>query len=46
MPVSLLDSQLAALQPPGIDEALKLDVDMPLEAMAGAPLDYLKGLQQ
>ena len=42
MPVSLLDSQLAALQPPGIDEALKLDVDLPL----GATLDYLKGLQQ
>ena len=33
MPASLLDSQLAALEPPGPDErALRVDVSMPFDA--------------
>jgi gluconokinase len=31
MPVSLLDSQLATLEPPGPDEALTLPMDMPID---------------
>ncbi len=33
MPLSLLDSQLAALEPPGPDEALTIDIDQPLAAI-------------
>lgn len=33
MPLSLLDSQFAALEPPGQDEALRVDIDQPLEAL-------------
>jgi gluconokinase len=33
MPLSLLDSQFAALEPPGPDEALRVDIDQPLEAL-------------
>jgi gluconokinase len=36
MPASLLDSQFAALEPPGPDEALALDIDQPLEALIAA----------
>lgn len=33
MPLSLLDSQFAALEPPGPDEALTIDIDQPLTAI-------------
>ncbi|NUB45602.1 gluconokinase [Fertoebacter nigrum] len=33
MPLSLLDSQFAALEPPGPDEALRMDIDQPLDAL-------------
>ena len=33
MPLALLDSQLAALEPPGPDEAITVDIDQPLERM-------------
>jgi gluconokinase len=36
MPPSLLDSQFAALEPPGPDEALTLDIDQPLDALIAA----------
>ena len=42
MPPSLLDSQFAALEPPGPDEAIAIDIDQPLDAIvseAAAGLD-------
>jgi len=33
MPLALLDSQFAALEPPGRDEALTIDIDQPLSAI-------------
>jgi gluconokinase len=36
MPSSLLDSQFAALEPPGPDEALAIDIDQPLAAIITA----------
>ncbi len=36
MPTSLLDSQFAALEPPGPGEALVLDIDQPLDAIIAA----------
>jgi len=36
MPVSLLDSQFAALEPPGPDEALTVDIDQPLAVLVAA----------
>lgn len=36
MPPSLLDSQFAALEPPGPDEALTIDIDQPLSAIISA----------
>lgn len=36
MPPSLLDSQFAALEVPGPDEALAIDIDQPLEAIVTA----------
>lgn len=36
MPPSLLDSQFAALDPPGPDEALTIDIDQPLSAIISA----------
>jgi gluconokinase len=41
MPSSLLDSQFAALEPPGPDEALALDIDQPLEAIIIAAAEGL-----
>lgn len=43
MPVSLLDSQLATLEPPGPDEALTIDIAGSPAAMLDGALDYLKG---
>lgn len=36
MPPSLLDSQFAALEPPGPDEALAVDINQPLDAIISA----------
>jgi gluconokinase len=38
MPVSLLDSQLATLEPPGPDEALTLPMDMPIDQLVDAAI--------
>lgn len=43
MPASLLDSQFAALEPPGPDEALSIGIDQPLGAMVDAIADHLQG---
>jgi gluconokinase len=43
MPPSLLDSQFAALEAPGPDEALAIDIDQPLPAMIDAIANYLQG---
>lgn len=43
MPLSLLDSQLAALESPGLDEALTIDIDQPLAAIIATAA---KGLRQ
>ena len=43
MPASLLDSQFAALEPPGPDEAaVTVDIDQPVEVVVS---DILRGLQ-
>lgn len=42
MPVTLLDSQLATLEAPGADEALTLEVTMPLDVMVDSVIDYLE----
>lgn len=36
MPVTLLDSQFATLEPPGPDEALRVDIDQPLALIVAA----------
>ena len=41
MPVSLLDSQFAALEPPGPDEALTVNIDGAVDDMVTAILPYL-----
>ena len=42
MPASLLDSQFAALEPPGDDEdAISVDIDMPLERIIEAIVEML-----
>lgn len=46
MPVSLLDSQLATLEPPSAEEALSLDISMAPDVILGAALDYVKGSPQ
>jgi gluconokinase len=43
MPLSLLDSQIAALEPPGPNEALTIDIDQPLAAIIAIAA---KGLRQ
>lgn len=43
MPLSLLDSQFAALEPPGLNEALTIDIDQPLAAIVATAA---KGLRQ
>ena len=45
MPTSLLDSQFAALEPPGPDEAITVDIDRPLEAIADAIVTALEARQ-
>lgn len=42
MPTSLLDSQFAALEPPGPDEAITVDIDQPLPAITEAILTRLE----
>jgi gluconokinase len=41
MPPSLLDSQFAALEAPGPDEALAIDIDQPLDAIISAAAEGL-----
>lgn len=41
MPSSLLDSQFAALEPPGPEEALAIDIDQPLAAIITAAAEGL-----
>lgn len=43
MPAALLDSQFAALEPPGPDEALTLDVAMPVDRIAAEAAAWLRG---
>ena len=45
MPLSLLDSQFATLEMPGPDEALTLDIALPLDTLLETAFDYLKGNQ-
>ena len=46
MPVSLLDSQFAALEPPGPDEiAIAVDIDQPFEAVVDDVVTQLAGMQ-
>ena len=42
MPAALLDSQFAALEPPGPDEAVTLDVAQPVAEIAAAAADWLR----
>ena len=42
MPAALLDSQLAALEAPDVDEALIIDIALSLDAIVAAALNYLK----
>lgn len=42
MPTSLLDSQFAALEPPGPDEAITVDIDQTLTAITDAILTALE----
>ncbi|MGL4238498.1 gluconokinase [Tabrizicola sp.] len=42
MPLSLLDSQFATLEPPGPDEAVTVDIDQPLAAIVAQILLALK----
>jgi gluconokinase len=44
MPPSLLDSQFAALEPPGPDEALAIDIDRPLPVLIDVIAVHLQGL--
>jgi gluconokinase len=46
MPLSLLDSQFAALEPPGPDEALTVDIGQPLPAIVARILPVLRGEDQ
>ena len=43
MPAALLDSQFATLEPPGPDEALTLDVALPVAVIAARAADWLRG---
>lgn len=42
MPLSLLDSQFAALEAPGPDEALALDIALPFDALVESAVAYMK----
>lgn len=45
MPVSLLDSQIATLEPPAPDEAFTLPMDMPIDVLVDtAVVHFTKGL--
>lgn len=45
MPTSLLDSQYSALEPPGPEEALALNIDQPLATLIDAIASHLIGAQ-
>jgi gluconokinase len=42
MPTSLLDSQIATLEPPGPEEALTVDIDRSLQALIATIIPHLK----
>jgi gluconokinase len=42
MPLALLDSQFAALEPPGPDEALDVSIDQPLDAILTTITSHLQ----
>lgn len=42
MPLSLLDSQIATLEPPGTDEAITVDIVAPLPELIDTILDRMK----
>lgn len=42
MPPALLDSQFAVLEPPGPDEALRLDIDRPLPVIVAEAVAFLR----
>ncbi len=44
MPLSLLDNQFAALEPPGPEEAITVRIDQPLDAITHDILAHLPGL--
>jgi gluconokinase len=44
MPLTLLDSQFATLEPPGPDEAIAINIDQPLHAIVEAVIpDLIEG---
>ncbi len=46
MPVALLDSQFATLEPPGDDEnAISIDINQPLETIVAAAAEFLGGVR-
>lgn len=45
MPASLLDSQFAALEPPGPEEALTVSIDRPLADIIASITPHFKGMQ-
>lgn len=45
MPLSLLDSQFATLEPPGPDEALTVDIDQPLDRIVDVIAAHLEGAE-
>jgi gluconokinase len=45
MPLSLLDSQLATLEPPyAEDRVITIEINQPLEAIVGLATEYLASL--
>ncbi|WP_022708348.1 gluconokinase [Paracoccus zeaxanthinifaciens] len=43
MPPALLDSQIATLEPPGADEAVALDIMLPLDVIADTAIQAIQG---
>jgi gluconokinase len=46
MPLSLLDTQIATLEPPGPDEALTVDIDAPLPSLIDTILAGLEAVRR
>lgn len=45
MPPALLDSQFTTLEPPGPDEALRLEIDRPLEEIVAEAVVFLRAVK-